>query len=97
MLVIAVVAVVQDARLANMSAKARGFVGKEGSWKAARRAKLPPGMQLENLREFAKRHQAPANPDQPQEGGQGSGIAQTFSAQALLRRYPTCHCRPTLL
>ena len=42
-------------------------------------------MQLENLREFAKRHKAPANPDQPQEGGQGSGIAQTFAAQVCAR------------
>ena len=45
------------------------------------RAKLPPGMELENLREFAKRHTVPVNPDQERVGGHGSGMAQTFSAQ----------------
>ena len=53
-------------------------------------------MQLENLREFAKRHQAPANPEQPREGGQGSGIAQTFAAQVLhvTTLIACCHPHP---
>ncbi len=51
----------------------------------ARRAKLPPGMQLENLRDFATRHPVPVNPDQELVGGHGSGMAQTFAAQVCLR------------
>ena len=50
-------------------------------------------MQLENLREFAARHRVPVNPDQPREGGEGSGIAQTFASQVALARCPLTPCR----
>ena len=41
-------------------------------------------MQLENLRDFAKRHPVPVNPGHERAGGHGSGMAQTFSAQVSL-------------
>ena len=58
-------------------------------------------MQLENLREFAARHRVPVNPDQPRQGGEGSGIAQTFASQVALTRCLPTPCkshvsRPTL-
>ena len=52
-------------------------------------AHLPGGMELENLRDFAKRHTPPVHPGQPKETNEGSGIAQTFSSQVKVFPVPS--------